>query len=124
MIDRINARYLKVISRCGIIAAIPVLFIDKTVAVGILVGCMSVSIGQLLLTYQMTMIVDSKKRSTLGFIIGFVARMVLLLLSLLVGVLYPKVCNVWGVFISIVVAKGIFYFISATTKEGGLENGN
>ena len=124
MIDKINARYVKLVTNIGMPIALLLLLVDKTLTIGVLVGCMVSTISQYLLTYQMTMIVDSKKSNVLGFIVGFVLRMGLMLLALLIGVLYPAICNVWGVFFSILACKVVFYFISSTTKEEEVKNGN
>lgn len=91
------------------IMSIVSLLVDYRISLGIVIGTLASLVNYGLLTLQMTMIVLNQQMNVIRFAIGYLIRFACLFIPLLFAVYRPEICNVWAVFVALMLFKVVMY---------------
>lgn len=100
----------------GILSIITAVF-DRTISIGLIFGYLCIVIYYLLLTKGIDAIIHNNGKRTLGNLLLYLVRMVVLTLPLLVSALHPNVSNIFGAFFGLMSLK-VYFLITAITRKG------
>lgn len=102
--------YLKLVVKIAIVLTVIGLLIDYRISVGMILGTVASFINYGLLNLQLTGIVLERQMNVISFTFGYLIRFACLFVPLLLGVIYPEYCNVWAVFVALLLFKIVMYF--------------